>query len=330
VGQEASPIIGFICGVGKRTGTNFLYQLLSKHPRCAHIGEVEDYFLHYSGLLEDFSNSAFLTWNEDLEPQGNTQKAVVLRQIGLALEAFLVDQSERYASTDELPLVVTTKTPSAVGTDLLPRMFPTSRVIILMRDGRAVLESAKKTWGWGVDFDSEASAWARRVRRVLDLPSRGNASWWLMVRYEDLVADTESELRRIFGFLGLAEDAYDFAQIKTQQVVGSSQFRTVNTDANQVRLQKPADFNPLERFKHWSRWQHWRFAWLAGAELRRLDYEVPATANGPLYVAYNLVLDAVGLVRRPLKFGLLWLKNSLGLKRRGLRAMIAMPWRQPR
>ena len=319
--QKTNPSICFICGVRRRSGTNFLYQLLFKHPRCAHPGEVEDYILHHSHLLEAFADRAYLVWNDDLQPEGNKEKADVLRAIGRALESILVEQSKRYGSITGAKQIIVTKTPSAVGVERIPHMFPTSRVIILVRDGRAVVESAKKTWGWGVDFDSEASAWASNVRAILDLPTANGTAWWLMVRYEDLVANTENELRRIFRFLGLPENEYNFSHIQSQEVIGSSQFRTNTTQAAAVRLQNPPDFAPLERFKHWNQWRQWRFAWIAGAELQKLGYEVPDTAKGIRYAMYNLILDALGVVLQPLRIGLLALRRHTGIGKRGSRFM---------
>ncbi len=164
VGENRVSRICFICGVRRRTGTNFLYQLLTKHPRCAHPGEIEDFFLHHSHLLESFADRAYLVWNENLEAEGNKAKAEVLRSMGRGLEGFLLEQSERYGSISDSSQIIVTKTPSAEAVERMPQMFPDSRVIILVRDGRAVVESAMKTWARGVDFDAEASGWAKSVR----------------------------------------------------------------------------------------------------------------------------------------------------------------------
>ena len=52
-------------------------------------------------------------------------------------------------------------------------------------------------------------------------------------------------------------------------------------------------FDPIARFRHWSRWQHARFNWLAGDALRLLGYEPQATPADATEQAWNRLLDLV-------------------------------------
>lgn len=85
----------------------------------------------------------------------------------------------------------------------LARLFPETRFVNVIRDGRNVaLSYLERPWGPSSVAEG-AMYWRSRVGRGrkagLDLgPDR-----YLEVRYEDLVADTEPEVRRVCEFLGL-------------------------------------------------------------------------------------------------------------------------------
>ena len=108
--------------------------------------------------------------------------------------------------------------------DLLAQVLPGSRYLVLVRDGRDVVDSlrdALQKGGWASDLatvrDDEqgrtsflldaANAWVQRMasaRRALASvpPERG-----LLLRYEDLLADPESELARVLSWMGVARPA---------------------------------------------------------------------------------------------------------------------------
>lgn len=108
------------------------------------------------------------------------------------------------------------------GADLLMRVLPRSRLLFLARDGRDVVDSildAYRPGSWldnvfGVAQKLEGSARGRLIRReaqrwVARTEIVGRAyeqhppDRRLLVRYEDLLADTPNELRAIYSWLGL-------------------------------------------------------------------------------------------------------------------------------
>ena len=121
------------------------------------------------------------------------------------------------------PLLLLIKEPNGShAADLLARLLPASRLIFLLRDGRDVVDSM-------LDADSEGG-WRTRTEGVVPLRTpeqrlaavRRQGQLWLLrtiaveraeamlgpeqairVRYEDLLADTTSELGRLDRWLGL-------------------------------------------------------------------------------------------------------------------------------
>jgi Sulfotransferase family len=94
---------------------------------------------------------------------------------------------------------------------LLERLFPDARFAHLIRDGRDAALSFLSvprgimTEGWGYPRDPGAFAcqWATEVRAARALGERVGRGRYLELRYETLVADPGSELRRLCAFAGL-------------------------------------------------------------------------------------------------------------------------------
>jgi len=88
--------------------------------------------------------------------------------------------------------------------DQLNRWFPDCRIIHIIRDGRdACLSQTKQDFGFDDLFECavawrEQVEWVRRIGAIL-----GNARY-AELRYEDLVATPEAELRRLCDFLGVS------------------------------------------------------------------------------------------------------------------------------
>ena len=86
---------------------------------------------------------------------------------------------------------------------LLAAVLPEARFIHLVRDGRDVAVSMRGLW-FGMDNLADAAAyWATTI---LHVRSAIDSSRCLEIRYEDLVADPESALRRICEFIELSWD----------------------------------------------------------------------------------------------------------------------------
>ena len=108
------------------------------------------------------------------------------------------------------------------GADLLMRVLPASSLLFLLRDGRDVVDSmldalGRGAWidqafGVGREFDErarlevvehEASRWVLRTKVTLDAFAAHDPARRMIVRYEDLLADTGKTVGDILGWLGV-------------------------------------------------------------------------------------------------------------------------------
>ncbi len=81
-------------------------------------------------------------------------------------------------------------------------IWPGARFIHLIRDGRDVARSRIRE-GWAGNGWAASHEWVQVEREIDRLIDRVGPDRVVEIRYEDLLADPESELTRICGFLGL-------------------------------------------------------------------------------------------------------------------------------
>ena len=268
--KPGDPI--FIHGVSPRSGTNYLWDLLLLHPDCGAGRHPvrEDLFLDNANLLTTFTTATREAWDPRWGYFEDDIEAELRASIGDGLISFLWTDKEKR---------LVTKNPSVRNLGLFFDFFPRARLVILMRDGRSVVESCMRTFGW--DFDTATRKWsaaAEEIRAFMTTAASSGLSYRL-VAYEELVDDVEHSLGRLFDDLQLDKELYDFAAARTLPVRGSSAFfgagkSTVHWDP----VPRDEDFDPRERWRQWSSPQHERFNWVAEDLLRYFGYE-PAGAS---------------------------------------------------
>jgi protein-tyrosine sulfotransferase len=261
--HQADPI--FIHGILPRSGTNFLWDLLLLHPDCARARDPvnEDLFLEHSDHLAAFVEAVRAAWDPKWGTFGADVPERLYAGVGEGLVSFLwTDRNRR----------LVTKSPSVGHLDRFFAFFPCARLLILVRDGRSVVQSAIKTFGW--DFDRACRAWSEAAHTIhrFQQAEADRADRWRLVRFEDLVDDPEGQLRAIFEFLGLDATRYDFEAARNLPVRGSSAFGRDNGKVHWEVVAKDPSFAPKERWRSWSVAQFERFDWLAGRELVDFGY----------------------------------------------------------
>ena len=266
-----SPRPVLVAGIMPRSGTNFLYRLLSLHPDCAPLGHPpvrEDFLLHHADALVDYADR--LAWHWGHWGEAAPSRDALLRALGDGLRHFFV--SDRAAAR------VVTKTPSVRNADRFFEVFAEGFLLVVVRDGRSVVASGMEGFGW--PFEVSVRRWATAARSVLALrDAHGSRSErHLILRYEDLNRDPVPTLTRALRVLGLAPEAYDFAAALDLPVYGSS-FVQPEDGVSWSPQSKPSDFGHEERWAAWTPEMHARFNWLAGRELADLGYppEDPTT-----------------------------------------------------
>jgi len=85
--------------------------------------------------------------------------------------------------------------------DRLPRIWPDARYVHLIRDGRDVARSCI-SMGWAGNVWTGAQRWIEAEQTWKQLQTTLSSDRYVEVRYEDLVANPESELDRICVLIG--------------------------------------------------------------------------------------------------------------------------------
>lgn len=282
--SAAGPI--FIQGIMPRCGTNFLADLLTAHPDCAPPKPIwESFLLQHGRMLEDYHDRTIRHWDPEWGVTDAHHEALY-RSLGDGLIDFLhalVPNGRR----------VVTKTPSVQGLSRFPRLFPDAFLVILVRDGRAVVESGALTFGW--NREEAMHRWVAAARTILALEENGAKlrDRCCLIRYEDLYKDVEGTLRPLFRLVELDPERYDFTDAESLPVKGSSQLAAAGRDVHWKPTEDLDGFRPLERWSGWNRHLHERFNWLAGEEMERLGYSLERFGEGsPLQNVRNRLRDA--------------------------------------
>jgi hypothetical protein len=261
---RAGPI--FVLGIMPRSGTNYLRDLLCLHPQCAPARTPisEDFFLEPSDLLLAYTREVRERW----DPVWGVFDDELMRRfhesVGDGLVSFLwVDRDRRLVA----------KTPSVQHVDRFFTFFPRARLVILVRDGRSVVQSCMSTFGW--ELDRAARNWAAAADEIQRLRDKGGgADRYMLVKYEDLLDDLRGSLAGILRFLELDEDSFDFEAAERLPVRGSSSyFGPGRSSVHWEPVKRDPDFDPKERWRSWSGDTHERFEWIAGPQLRYFGYE---------------------------------------------------------
>ncbi|MFC1747510.1 sulfotransferase [Pseudomonadota bacterium] len=200
----------FIVGVG-RSGTTLIRLMMHNHPNIA-IPYESHFVTDYSERADEYGSL-----NEDKN---------LRRLINDILSEELLTQWDHEFDTDKIIALTKSRTINGVFTaiyedyangkdkirwgdksDYLDRMhlinkaFPNARFIHIIRDGRDVANSVLKL-PWGPkDVISAAEWWHEHVRLGRAMGAMLSADRYMEVRYEDLVQDSEGELRKICDFL---------------------------------------------------------------------------------------------------------------------------------
>jgi hypothetical protein len=206
----------FIVGC-QRSGTTFLGSLLGADPETIAIPEAQ--FIPELAPADPDAVSAMNTaidaiekhyrygiWNFDLQgsrPDADGSYADAVR--------WLVTQYAARHGKPDVSRWIDHQPGHVREIGKLREHFPRLKVIHIVRDGRAVAASIMPM-AWGPNaMQSAANFWAQRVAMgaaLRDYLGEGN---WIQVRYEDIVADPETELKKLCAFLGI-----DFNPAMTQ------------------------------------------------------------------------------------------------------------------
>jgi len=300
--QLHNPII--LLSACPRSGSNYLEALLSLHLRCRKSRLPEDFFLANSETLLNFCRSVAESWdNWWFQRLGGTSHLAM--HIGAALLRFADPAPEEEEPVSDYRLML--RSPTTEGIAAASTLFPNAHVVVLVRDGPATVESGRRSFGW--PYEEAMLAWRHSVRRILSFLAGVDGRRCVLIRFEDLAADPAREIARVIDFLGLDPVLYPFNRVDEIPVFGSSSFGRADGEGVHWRpVPKDPSFDPLARAESWPPRRLRRFAWLAGAEHRKLGYLVHPLS--PMDCVWNVVLDgAYGARRIAIQIALLPLRE---------------------
>lgn len=189
----------FIVG-SQRSGTTWLYLLLSQSPTVAPLYETR--------LFSDYMRSVFQTWDERALPSRNVDglhnfvseaayRDMVRKFAAAALATGIADHPSA--------AVILEKSPdhALFARDIL-KVFPDAYFLHIVRDPRAVVASLKaisRSWGVGWRAAEACERWLDRVGAARAIPAL--TPHYREIRYEDLFATGPRVLSEIFAWLGI-------------------------------------------------------------------------------------------------------------------------------
>lgn len=270
----------FFIGGTEKSGTTWMQALLDAHPQavCRGEGQIVNHLVPLLG--------------EALTSYGRRVKAINDATVPPALHFPLPDndlalevvRATVTALLNRYPAppgrrAIGEKTPGNVrGLDLLRRLFPGARFVLMLRDGRDVVTSL---WFYNRRISGDAPAmadlvaraapvWAEDCRRALAFQT-AHPDRAVLLRYEDLLTDAEGGLTSVLRLLGLDADPATVAAC-----VAAARFETLSggrrrgeTDpASQFRRGVAGDWRD-----HFDAAAESAFMTAAGGMLARLGYD---------------------------------------------------------
>lgn len=290
-GPATRPI--FILSLTRRSGTNFLYQLLGRHPDVAPSRLYEDFILHDAHLLYEYVQSTERNWHPGWA--GASVAAALVRELGDGLRRFLVGVGSEQGNCGKR---LVTKTPSIQNASTLFQLLPDAFLVIILRDGRDTVESGVRSFGWS--YEEATRAWCAQAAKLLQFKREQieHRDRYRIVRFEDLTANPEGQLREILGFLELDASQYDFTTITSVPVYGSSTFRGSRGGIDWEPVAKTDAFNPIGRWECWSAYRRRRFSRVAGRLMHELGYNCEPWRGSGIEALGHAVIDALMRRRR--------------------------------
>jgi protein-tyrosine sulfotransferase len=268
VRQHGGPAVVILHGVMPRSGTNYLAELLALHP---------DVVVHPLGIRElpllalvpeaRHWQEAFLEFY-----RGNETVFADLELFAYAISGLMRRIEHHYRDTR----LVVLKVPHTRFISYFPAFFPKDRCIMLLRDGRHVVQSTIATWPlkpFGKSFADICQEWTYATHAALDYWQVCDTNVTSLQRYEDIVSAPHERMETLLDFLGLDPARYSFDRIKTLPVFGSSEVSKRNGEVVWEPVKVDGSFNPARRKIQWSPRQERLFASIAGPAMRRAGYE---------------------------------------------------------
>ncbi len=266
---DTKPV--FLYGVLQRSGTNLLNQILLLSPNVVQptLKIRENWFLHHSDLVYSYSEELFRLWSNPKWSGEDFSKSEFYSAIGDALIAYSAK-----GIADLSGKVLLGKTPSVKHLDRHFEIFPSSKVLIIVRDPRDIAASAFGSWNRPIS--RTISEWNTAARTIATFERLAKPSDYFLIRYEDLILQKEEWVRKCIEFLGFDKSIFPWEALNELPVFGSSE------EGSNWKV-KPAgsSFKPIGRWKSLSRKYQRYFSAIDRSCLNYLGYAEAGVPSFP-------------------------------------------------
>jgi hypothetical protein len=191
VSQEISPIIIF---GAPRSGTTYVNRILNEHPEIFITHETRLFaWVHQSLNVLPHDDQVVLNHRDRFIKHLRSVYPDWIRDFYKTLHPhvrYWGDKNPHYADPINQGCL-----------DTIAALFPETRFIHVIRDGRDVVSSLIRK-GW-VDFESAHQTWMSHIEIGCAFGSSQQPNRYIEVRYEDLIRDDVGGARTLFDFLGI-------------------------------------------------------------------------------------------------------------------------------
>lgn len=259
----------FVRGIHPRSGTNFLADILSNHSSCL----VHDHgFWEFPPFRHQEKLIFYINCIKKSSHVSNLDTARLLQEFGSAWMRYFKKENN-YSKAGLQHFVF--KEPSIKDLDSMTSMFPESKCIIVIRNGRDIISSLLKArftlppvkittprlWRRllpGTDFRILVDRLSDSAQILVDYLSTNSPSAiedrLLIVHYEDLYLKPRSCIPDILEWIGVTPSSYNWNAFDHMPVRGSSFLRDKSRQINFTQgVAKTNDFSPVGRSTDWSR-----------------------------------------------------------------------------
>lgn len=253
-----------IHGISERSGTSYVGHLLGLHPTLrTYPRDLRELpFMAVSRDILDIQKKFIALHKANA---GKMQNGDFLRLFGASFLAYL------HSGIPENCRILT-KAPMLNCLELFQATFPGESLLLLLRDGRDVVESSIQTWPRR-DFVLETIFWRNAaVLAKWYLDTFDTYEWFHSARYEDILRDPEEFVTETCTAFGLQRSVFPQHEIDALPVIGSSHLKR-GTNATWDPVRKPKGFETTRRWREWPNWKKRVFKKHAGRALIDLGYE---------------------------------------------------------
>jgi len=250
-------------GVMPRSGSVHVGEIIALHPAvCAHPNHLwEVPFLENLDQLVGFRDGFFRGYELNKERMGQADLPILFATAFVRYLYSFAESGQR----------VLTKETSTQYLELFPEVFPHEHLLLLLRDGRDLVASSKRTWPTK-SFAELCQRWSDSTHRILDFVEREKSPNHWVVKFESVLADRIGFVAEMCDRFGLERDDYPDEKQADIEVIGSSTLADAGDVDWSKRVKPPAEFKPTNHWMDWNSSDKRVFKKLAGEALVRSGY----------------------------------------------------------